>query len=163
MRVETKMTNRKEFDIKPYASIENASKCFDNADRLLDDAFKTSLPTRVALMELGIEELSKGLIILLNIDKPPEKPSVEKLMGNVDLQDKLWIQWHEEFTDKISIQNINLYDHKEKLKAIKLLFKFASKNGEHFLDPDTIESLGKFLKGMNFGDFNLPTSTELVV
>lgn len=161
MRVETKMTNRKEFDIKPYASIENASKCFDNADRLLDDAFKTSLPTRVALMELGIEELSKGLIVLFNVDEPRENASLEKLMGNVELPDNLWSQWIEDYKTKNPIENLNPYNHKDKLKVIQVLFDFALHFGKFILNPNTIKSIEQLLDRRIFGNFILPDFNEI--
>lgn len=156
------MCKVKRFDIKSYASVENAKKCLDNADRLLIDASKTSSPTRVALLELGVEEYSKGLIILLNADEQHENIDIREFLTNMRLQDSLRPQCVEQFKTITSIKTLNPYNHREKLKAIKLLFDFASGCYQILFGAINIEQITQSLNGMNFGTFNIPTSTGLL-
>lgn len=49
----------------PILPIEEAEKCWANATRLYRDSKKCSAPTKVALIELGLEETAKSGLILI--------------------------------------------------------------------------------------------------
>lgn len=162
LMVDAQMKRQKGFDIKLYASIENAKKCLENADRLLGDALKTSLPTRVALLELGIEEISKGLIILFNMDLQHKNSDIQDFIMDTELPDNLKQQCLEEIETITSIKNLNPYDHGEKLKALKSLFDFVSRCYPVLIDFVYIGQLSQLLNGMNIGNIDIPITTDLL-
>jgi hypothetical protein len=47
-------------DALPWISSDDIVRCVNSSDRLSKDAERASLPTRVALLELSLEELGKG-------------------------------------------------------------------------------------------------------
>ncbi len=108
-----------------YATVENAQKCIDNADRLYDDALKTSSPTKAALIELSIEELAKGLMVLY---KTPEfKDSglkadfvdAGKILEDLDGTDFI------KTLDSFKIGDFTKPFHPEKLKFIQAIVKLS--------------------------------------
>lgn len=111
---------KKEVDIKLYATMENAHKCLDNADRLFNDALKTSPPTKFALLELAVEELSKGIVLIFNM--------TDKLHNN-ELRELLPYELREGLAQELQekkvmdfLENPDLLDHKEKINVLKKLF-----------------------------------------
>ncbi len=110
----------KDSDNIKYATLENAQKCIDNAFRLYDDASKTSTPTKAALIELGIEELAKGLLITF---KTPifQKVSLSETSNfhkNFNEQD--WKSFIESFQSS-KISDFMDRDHKKRLDTIQFL------------------------------------------
>lgn len=106
-----------------YATLENAQKCIDNAYRLYHDALTTSDPTKAALIEIGIEELAKGLIIWAKVPKSKMKLPDNKYMsdllsnfGDIDINS----------LKKYKISDLNIHSHKKKLEALQGLFHFIT-------------------------------------
>ncbi|EQB74089.1 MAG: hypothetical protein AMDU4_FER2C00030G0012 [Ferroplasma sp. Type II] len=114
----------KNFDVKVFANIENVKKCHDNASRLFKDSLNTSKPTGAALIEIGIEELAKGLILLINTPK-------SDMQNSIKLYDSIFSQFEDtkilgNINDSLKsydIRRFNTYDHREKLKAIQIVLK----------------------------------------
>lgn len=131
-------------DFKQYYNVENARKCLRNADRLLIDALKTSLPTNVALLEISTEELSKGLVLILNIHDKQKKIDFKMLLKS-PLSDDFSQQFSELPETMKSIKNPNLYNHREKINVIKGLFDFALKNYEILYNIVNIEQVIKII------------------
>jgi hypothetical protein len=111
---------KKEVDLKLYATIENAHKCLDNADRLFNDALKTSPPTEVALLELAVEELSKGIVLIFNM--------TDKLQNN-ELKELVPYEWPKDLLQQLQEKEVmdflkprDLSNHNEKLNVLKKLF-----------------------------------------
>ncbi len=108
-----------------YATVENAKKCIDNADRLYDDALKTSPPTKAALIELSIEELAKGLMVLY------KTPEFEEIGLKADFVDAGKILEDLDGTNFIkTIDDFKIGDftkrfHPEKLKFIEAIVKLS--------------------------------------
>ena len=50
-------------------SLEAIQLCILNAERLLDDSQNVRIPTKMALLELGLEEISKAWGLLLTLEK----------------------------------------------------------------------------------------------
>jgi len=50
-------------------TLEGAQLAIQNAERLFFDSQKVSIPTKVALLEIGLEEISKAWAILLSFEK----------------------------------------------------------------------------------------------
>ena len=62
-----KSTNGTSKDIS--ISLDGIQLCIQNAERLLVDSHKVSIPTKMALLELGLEEISKAWGLLLTFEK----------------------------------------------------------------------------------------------
>ena len=67
MSVEAKI-NRKAIGKLPI-TLEGAQLAVNNAERLLNDSKNVSIPTMVALLEIGLEEIAKAWGIILNFEK----------------------------------------------------------------------------------------------
>lgn len=93
-----------------YATLENAQECIDNAYRIYKDALKTTTPTKAALIEIGIEELAKGLIIWAKIPKSklklPDNQYISKLLSKFENIDK-------ESLRKYKISDLDIHSHKK--------------------------------------------------
>jgi hypothetical protein len=50
-------------------TLEGAQLAVNNAERLLNDSKNVSIPTKVALLEIGLEEIAKAWGIILNFEK----------------------------------------------------------------------------------------------
>jgi len=50
-------------------TLEGLQLAIQNAERLLSDSQKVSIPTKVALLEIGLEEVAKAWVILLSFEK----------------------------------------------------------------------------------------------
>ena len=117
LRGEAGMSDKEEPE---HYSIEDVEKCQKNAIRLYKDALNTSIPTKAALIELGIEELSKGIILLANIPKPNLDPVLKELINlnsDSDLLSSL------DSLKKYNFKKFDMFDHKRKLKIIEDIFK----------------------------------------
>ena len=117
MRGEAGMSGNKESE---HYSIEDVEKCQNNAIRLYKDTLNTSIPTKAALIELGIEELSKGIILLANIPKPNLDPALKELI-NLDSDSHLIHSL--DSLKKYDFKKFNMFDHKRKLKVVEDIFK----------------------------------------
>ena len=107
----------------PY-SLNDVEKCINNAFRLYRDAQNASTPTKAALIEIGIEELSKGIILLASIPKPDFDDSTLNYLT--------WISSDSTFSPslvplaKYNFSNFNKSNHKTKLKALDAIFQSIS-------------------------------------
>ena len=152
-------------DSMQYATLENVNKCIDNAFRLYDDASKVSTPTKAALLELGIEELTKGLLIIF---KTPEfkKLAMLQSLGN----DKNFIQqngnnfiWS---SQQFKISDFKVRDHKKRLEMIQFILdgiKELYNNNKGYLQPllDRVtQNYGKF-SPVPVGDPKKALDTEI--
>jgi len=146
------MNNKNEdVDSEKYATKENAQKCLDNAVRLYHDSLRTSIPTRAALLELSIEELAKGLLIVF---KTPEykKQSAEIFESNEKLLSTL-----NDDLNEYKISDFKTHYHKEKLKTIQFILtkteEFYSNNKSILLSlfdfDDIINNYKQYLPGLN--------------
>lgn len=118
--------------ISGFATIDIVEKCVDNALRLFKDALNSSPPTQAALLELGIEELSKAMILFLNLpEDTPERQNFLKTMdaenlldlispGNITGEDIL--AFHRMF----EIDSKGLANHRVKLQVIKDIFNYIA-------------------------------------
>ena len=114
----------KDSESMQYATLENAQKCVDNAFRLYDDASKTSAPTKAALIELGIEELAKGLLISF---KTPEIKKIS-LGGILKIDDILKGQSGGDFAASLrghKISDFKTHNHEKKLNTIQFILDGA--------------------------------------
>jgi hypothetical protein len=50
-------------------TLEGVQLAIQNTERLLSDSQKVSIPTKVALLEIGLEEVAKAWVILLSFEK----------------------------------------------------------------------------------------------
>ena len=103
------------------ATVENAKKCFDNAVRLYKDSKKVSLPSGQALLEIAIEELAKGTILLTNAKPQGKSEILRNVLGEKNLN-KLKESEKEDFIEDIKIMfspDINMNNHRDKLKVIQ--------------------------------------------
>ena len=110
------------------ATVENAKKCFDNAVRLYKDSKKVSLPSGQALLEIAIEELAKGTILLTNAKPQGKSEILRNVLGEKNLN-KLKESEKEDFIEGIKIMfspDINLHNHREKLKVIQDVINLVS-------------------------------------
>ena len=107
----------------PY-SLNDVEKCINNAFRLYRDAQNASTPTKAALIEIGIEELSKGIILLASIPKPDFDDSTLNYLT--------WISSDSTFSPslvpltKYNFSNFNKSNHKTKLQALDAIFQSIS-------------------------------------
>ena len=62
--------------IKIRPSLESIEICLLNSQRLASDAEKVSLPTRAALLELSLEEITKGWMLYFTFLKQKGKGRV---------------------------------------------------------------------------------------
>ncbi len=141
--------NNKNSDKIEYATLENVDKCIDNAFRLYDDASKTSVPTKAALIELGIEELVKGLLITF---KTPEFQKVslsEASNFHKNFSEQDWKNFIESFQSS-KISDFTDRDHKQRLDTIQFLLdsviKLQSKDSPFIKNTfdGIINNYGKF-------------------
>ena len=119
--------------VSGFATIGRVERCMDNALRLYNDALKTSPPTQAALLEIGIEELSKAMILFQNIPKDfPERQNFLKAiddknlldlksLGNIPGEDIL------AFFRKFEIDSKGLTNHRAKLHTIQSIFNDITK------------------------------------
>ncbi|WP_298276401.1 hypothetical protein [Ferroplasma sp.] len=117
--------NKKYSDSTKYATVENVKKCIDNADRLYEDALKTSLPTRAALIELSIEELAKGFLVLYKTPEfensaiKAEFVDTDKILDDLERTDFI------KTIDEFKIGDFTKHFHREKLNFIESLVKMS--------------------------------------
>ena len=117
--------NNKAPDSIQYVTVENAQKCIDNADRLYDDALKTSPPTKAGLIELSIEELAKGLMVLYKTPEFEESGlkaefvDAGKILEDLDGTDFI------KTLDDFKIGDFTKRFHQEKLKSIEAIVKLS--------------------------------------
>jgi len=93
-------------------TLEGAQLAIQNAERLFFDSQKVSIPTKVALLEIGLEEISKAWVILLSFEK-----------GLRDKND-----------DKIDVFLESAHIDSKKLE--EAIRELAPKKGEFFRDYD---------------------------
>ena len=67
------------------ATFENAKKCLENAERLYDDSKLVSNPTKLALMEIAIEELAKGLILYIRSEPNKTSEFAERAIDDITI------------------------------------------------------------------------------
>ena len=141
--------NNKNSDKKEYATLENVDKCIDNAFRLYDDASKTSVPTKAALIELGIEELVKGLLITFKTPEFQKVALAETSNFHKNFSEQDWKNFIESFQSS-KISDFTDRDHKKRLDTIQFLLdsviKLQSKDSpfiKNILDR-IINNYGKF-------------------
>lgn len=124
--------NRKS-DISKYATIRIVEKCVDNARRLYEDAWSTSFPTHVALMEIGIEELSKAMILFQYFpdDSPERQNFLKALDGGIEFRLRFLIinggDYIFNFHKNFEFDSKDLADHVLKPQVIKNIFKYTAK------------------------------------
>ena len=107
-----------------YATLENVNKCIDNAFRLYDDASKTSTPTKAALIELGIEELAKGLLITFKTSEF-EKQSLSWSLYDDSIFTGQKGNNFKESLEQYKIVDFTTHRHDKKLDLIQFVFKKA--------------------------------------
>ena len=116
-------------NITKIATVENAKKCLDNAVRLYIDSKKVSSPSGQALLEIAVEELAKGTILFTNAKPQGKSEILENVLGKKNLN-KLK---EENFIEDIKIMfspDINLHNHREKLKVIQdVINLFSMRHG----------------------------------
>lgn len=103
-------------------SLNDVEKCINNAFRLYKDALNTSTPTKAALIEIGIEELAKGFILLANIPKPSFDLPLNGLPDSTfeDIPSDLLFS-----LKNYDFKKFNTYDHKTKLQVVDTMFKYV--------------------------------------
>jgi len=119
--------------ISGFATIDIVEKCRDNALRLFKDALKTSPPTQAALLEIGIEELSKAMILFQNI--PRDSPERQNFLKAMDEENLLDLKSLGNITDEdifdfhrnFEIDSKGLADHRVKLQIIQNIFNYSAK------------------------------------
>ncbi|MEM4005881.1 MAG: hypothetical protein QXM43_09685 [Desulfurococcaceae archaeon] len=65
--ISVKGAEKKKLDIR--ISLEGVQLCIQNAERLLSDSQNVSLPSKVALLEIGLEGISKAFGLLMMFEK----------------------------------------------------------------------------------------------
>ena len=117
MRGEAGMSGNEEAE---HYSIEDVEKCLASGFRLFKDALNTSVPTKAALIEIGIEELAKGFILLASIPKQSMDSTLNDLT-KVFLEDISPSAL--DSLKKYNFSTFNKYNHKTKLQAIDTIFQ----------------------------------------
>jgi hypothetical protein len=118
-------------------TLEGAQLAIQNAERLFYDSKKVSIPTKVALMEIGLEEVSKAWVILLSFEKDlidKNKEQIDVFLDSAHIDNKKLKKWTEEFSQKIE-EYFGKYDlsflfipfDKQKFSNHKEKIKFLSK------------------------------------
>ena len=139
----------KDLDSMQYATLENVDKCIDNAFRLYDDASKTSVPTKAALIELGIEELVKGLLITFKTPEFQKVSLAETSNFHKNFSEQEWKDFIEPFQSS-KISDFTNRDHKKRLDTIQFLLdsviKLQSKDSPFIKNTfdGIINNYGKF-------------------
>ncbi len=158
MRGEAGMSDKiMDSDSMQYATLENVYKCIDNAFRLYDDASKVSTPTKAALLELGIEELVKGLLITF------KTPEFHKLAMSQPLDnDKNFMLSSQQF----KISDFKVHDHKKRLEMIQFILdgiKELYNNDKGYLDPllDRVTQNYRKFSPVPVGDSKKALDTEI--
>jgi hypothetical protein len=85
-------------------TLEGAQLAIQNAERLFYDSKKVSTPTEVALLEIGLEEVSKAWVILLSFEKDlidKNKEQIDVFLESAHIDNKKLKKWIEEFGQKI--------------------------------------------------------------
>jgi hypothetical protein len=85
-------------------TLEGAQLAIQNAERLFYDSKKVSTPTEVALLEIGLEEVSKAWVILLSFEKDlidKNKEQIDVFLESAHIDNKKLKKWIEEFAQKI--------------------------------------------------------------
>ena len=152
--------NNKNSDKKEYATLENVDKCIDNAFRLYDDASKTSVPTKAALIELGIEEMAKGLLITF---KTPEFEKQSLFWSLYD--DSIFAGQNgnnfKESLEQYKIVDFTTHRHDKKLDIIQFVFKKAeelysnNKTDLGILFDIILKYYEQYFQKSNEGPFNM--------
>jgi hypothetical protein len=128
MRGEAGMNdNNKNGDKREYATLENVQKYVNNADRLYNDALKTSDPSKAALIELSIEELEKAFSLIdyimtinhIDTDLINKSLNIDKILNSITDPDLI------KSIDEFKINNFKNRAHGERLDSIGSLIKIA--------------------------------------
>lgn len=136
------------------ATFKNAKKCLDNAMRLKKDSLKVSMPTKMALIEIAIEELAKGLILYVRAEPSKTPEFADRVMSDRTM-DLFYSSENKGMTDafsKLTKTNVKLTDHQNKLELLQKTLDFiksyfdqineiANKEGNSFRDIGS--ALGK--------------------
>jgi len=119
-------------------NLQDIQLCINNAERLYKDSKSVSNPTRLALIELSLEEISKGWIFYFKyIDKNPNSLDLFiKKSGKGDIDE----------IDKKHPDSVKEYD---KLRKILESFKYEDLKN-HDLKIDFLIQLKKFLQSWYF-------------
>ena len=122
-------------DVTAMSTLENSKKCLDNATRLFNDSRNVSLPTRLALVEIAVEELAKSIILFTNSTSNETIDFAMSILGTKDIDD-LRKTKNENWLNEIKIlfnPNINMRDHKDKLRVIKDVYELFSNRYNTFV------------------------------
>lgn len=135
--------------------MESAIKCLNNAERLFNDAMRVSKPTAIGLIEIAIEEIAKGVILVPKIEgvhsrSPNNDPLLKEIFkdksGNkFDIMDVL----KDLNIKKYKIDQFNFLNHKDKLNLINNLVKIFSSISPIIVDMVDINAL---IQNFNFVD-----------
>ena len=115
-------------------TLEGAQLAIQNAERLFFDSQKVSIPTKVALLEIGLEEISKAWAILLSF----EKDLIDKNEEHIDV-----------FLESAHIDNKKLKEKIEELARKKEEF-FGKYNVSSFLTPFNTETFSNHKAKIKF-------------
>lgn len=133
--------------IKPQQSIESAIKCLENAGRLFDDAAKVSEPTAIGLIEIAIEEIAKGILLVPKMDEndsrlPLNDPLFKEVfMGNLDLVELV----RDLNIKKYTIIDFNFRNHKKKLELINTIVEIYFKISPILIDKVDFNFFASYL------------------
>ncbi len=150
-------------DINKMATFENAKKCLENAERLYDDSKLVSNPTKLALMEIAIEELAKGLILYIRSEPNKTSEFAERAIDDrtIDLLHSGENKGFHEAIYKLTSTNVNLTNHQNKLELLQrtldVIKSYYDLMREIFTkNPNTLEIVGSAL-----GKENVEISKDL--
>ena len=122
--------------------IEDVQLCVANVERLLYDSKRVSEPTASALLELALEELMKGWILLAHrtdISRDAQHPPRPVTKGGRSLYSLL------SELKKIDLLD-TFYRHKPKLDALRHVHRFIAESFQ-FARPEDFSGSGKILAG----------------
>ena len=146
-------------DVTAMSTLENSKKCLDNATRLFNDSRNVSLPTRLALVEIAVEELAKSIILFTNSTSNETIDFAMSILGTKDIDD-LRKTKNENWLNEIKIlfnPNINMRDHKDKLRVIKDVYELFSNRYNTFVPfIDNSPFFKELLRELDFENFNMP-------
>ena len=146
-------------DVTAMCTLENSKKCLDNATRLFKDSRNVSLPTRLALVEIAVEELAKSMILFTNSTSNETIDFGMSILGTKDIDD-LRKTKNEKWLNEIKIlfnPNINMRDHKDKLRVIKDVYELFSNSYKTFVPfIDNSPFFKELVKGFGVETFNMP-------
>ena len=151
-----KETNKE--DVTKVATIENAKKCLDNAMRLYEDSKKVTTPTRLALVEIAVEELAKGMILFLKYEPKGDLDALENLFG-ANILNELEASNNDDMVEAIfnfKQSDFNTKNHKHKLKAIQKLLDISKQYYVPLIKILGLMDLEKLYAGLEIENFKIP-------